>query len=157
MIAQTQTHTISVPTSPTDRITDSLACSCSSADTELFSPSSDAKPKRLRGFARMTKEKHRRVASEGGIAAQQSMLAHRFTSATARSAGKIGGRRIAQNRDYMRELGRRGGLAKGVSMARKRTELATVQSVSDAGTTPTDTPASRATRAPVRDRDIVQA
>ncbi len=86
----------------------------------IGSQRSDAKPKQMRGFANMSKEKLHRIASAGGTAAQRSKLAHRFTSATARKAGKVGGFRIAQDRDYMKELGRRGGLAKGVAMAKKR-------------------------------------
>ena len=43
----------------------------------------------------------------------------------------------------MKELGRRGGIAKGVSMAQKRAALATVQSGLDAGTLPVDMSVSR--------------
>lgn len=132
-----QTQTTSTP-SATDR-----SVPAESARDESPSPRSSDTTKQLRGFARMNKAKLQRIASEGGIAAQKSRLAHRFTSETASAAGKRGGHRIAQNRDYMKELGRRGGIAKGVSMAQKRAALATVQSGLDAGTLPVDMSVSR--------------
>ncbi len=49
-------------------------------------------PKKLRkGFAAMSPEQRRAIASRGGKAVQAAGTAHRWTSETARAAGKIGG------------------------------------------------------------------
>lgn len=45
-----------------------------------------------KGFAGMTPEKRKEIASRGGKAAQLKGTAHKWTSETAREAGKIGGR-----------------------------------------------------------------
>lgn len=45
-----------------------------------------------RGFASMTKEKQREIASKGGKAAQAAGTAHRWTSEEARAAGRKGWR-----------------------------------------------------------------
>ena len=127
MTSKTQAQNSDGAMNVTERITDKTSRRRSSTGSVTPSPDSDTKPKQMRGFARMNKEKLRRIASEGGIAAQNSKTANRFTSTTARKAGKVGGFRIAQDRDYMTELGRRGGLAKGVSMARKRAAQAAEQ------------------------------
>lgn len=47
--------------------------------------------KKPRGFAAMTPEHHRQVASMGGSAAQALGTCHRFTSESARAAGRKGG------------------------------------------------------------------
>lgn len=44
-----------------------------------------------RGFGSMDKDKHREIASKGGIAAHEAGTAHEFTSEEARAAGKKGG------------------------------------------------------------------
>ena len=44
-----------------------------------------------RGFASMSPEKQREIASKGGRAAHQKGTAHEFTSAEAREAGRKGG------------------------------------------------------------------
>ena len=44
--------------------------------------------KRKRGFAAMTPEQHREIASMGGRAAHQKGTAYEFTSETARVAGR---------------------------------------------------------------------
>jgi hypothetical protein len=44
-----------------------------------------------RGFASMTPEKQREIASKGGRAAHQKGTAHEWTSEEARSAGRKGG------------------------------------------------------------------
>jgi uncharacterized protein len=46
-----------------------------------------------RGFARMTADKQREIASKGGRAAHQKGTAHKFTSEEAREAGRKGGQR----------------------------------------------------------------
>ncbi len=47
--------------------------------------------KERRGFASMSSEKQREIASKGGRAAHQKGTAHEWTSAEARSAGRKGG------------------------------------------------------------------
>jgi general stress protein YciG len=44
-----------------------------------------------RGFASMSQEKQREIASKGGKAAHESGNAHEFTSSEAREAGRKGG------------------------------------------------------------------
>ncbi|WP_443083023.1 KGG domain-containing protein [Vampirovibrio chlorellavorus] len=44
-----------------------------------------------RGFASMSPEKQREIASKGGKAAHQKGTAHQFTSEEARAAGRKGG------------------------------------------------------------------
>lgn len=46
---------------------------------------------RSRGFASMTPEKQREIASKGGRAAHQKGTAHQFTTEEAREAGRKGG------------------------------------------------------------------
>ncbi len=47
--------------------------------------------KQKRGFALMTQEKHREIASMGGKAAHAKGTAHQFTSKEASEAGRKGG------------------------------------------------------------------
>ena len=47
--------------------------------------------KERRGFASMTPEKQREIASKGGRAAHQKGTAHEWTSEEARQAGRKGG------------------------------------------------------------------
>jgi general stress protein YciG len=49
------------------------------------------KAKERRGFASMSPEKQREIASKGGRAAHQKGTAHEWTSEEARSAGRKGG------------------------------------------------------------------
>ncbi len=63
-----------------------------------------------RGFAAMDPEKQREIASMGGRAAHEKGTAHEFTVDEARRAGRRGGRIVSRDRDYMAEIGRRGGL-----------------------------------------------
>lgn len=51
----------------------------------------DGVRKERRGFASMTPEKQREIASKGGRAAHQKGTAHEWTSEEARSAGRKGG------------------------------------------------------------------
>lgn len=50
-----------------------------------------AKGKSMRGFASMSKEKQREIASKGGKVAHQRGTAHEFTHEEAVIAGKKGG------------------------------------------------------------------
>ncbi len=47
--------------------------------------------KSRRGFASMSQDKQRQIASKGGRAAHQKGTAHEFTSEEARAAGRKGG------------------------------------------------------------------
>ena len=53
--------------------------------------SQGAPRKERRGFASMSPEKQREIASKGGRAAHQKGTAHEWTSEEARSAGRKGG------------------------------------------------------------------
>jgi general stress protein YciG len=52
-------------------------------------------PKRPKGFAGMTPEKHREIARKGGLTAQATGRAHRWDSESGRAAGIVGGDRSA--------------------------------------------------------------
>lgn len=71
-----------------------------------------------RGFAAMDPTRQRELASRGGKAAHERGRANEFTPDTAREAGRKGGRIVGADLDYMRALGRKGGLAR----ARRRQE-----------------------------------
>lgn len=66
-----------------------------------------------RGFAAMSPEKQKEIASEGGRAAHKQGVAHEWTSEEARMAGRKGGQTVSQNREHMSEIGRRGGQSSG--------------------------------------------
>jgi general stress protein YciG len=68
------------------------------------------KPKSKRGFGGMCPERRREIAMLGGKAAHALGKAHQYTSEEAREAGRKGGTKVAQNRQYMAEIGKRGGL-----------------------------------------------
>lgn len=80
------------------------------------SESTAARPSSPRGFAAMNRERQREIASMGGKTAHQRGAAHRFTSEEAQKAGRKGGESVSRNRDYMVDIGRRGGNARSVSM-----------------------------------------
>src|SRR5579883_767431 len=65
--------------------------------------------KTQRGFASMSPDKQREIASKGGKTAHQRGTAHEFTPEEARVAGKKGGEKVSQNRAHMAEIGRKGG------------------------------------------------
>lgn len=66
-----------------------------------------------RGFAAMSPEKQRRIASEGGRAAHRQGVAHEWSRDEAREAGRKGGQIVSQNREHMSEIGRKGGQSSG--------------------------------------------
>src|SRR6478672_3782797 len=70
--------------------------------------SNDNRRSSNRGFAAMSPEKQREIASEGGRAAHQQGVAHEWNSEEARQAGRKGGQIVSQNREHMSEIGRRG-------------------------------------------------
>jgi uncharacterized protein len=57
----------------------------------------DTRKKRRRGFAAMSPEKQRAIASKGGKSAHAAGLAHEWTSETAREAGVKGGEAAARS------------------------------------------------------------
>jgi len=69
--------------------------------------------KSSRGFAAMSPEKQKQIASEGGRAAHRLGVAHEWSSEEARQAGRKGGQIVSQNREHMSEIGRRGGQSSG--------------------------------------------
>jgi general stress protein YciG len=62
-----------------------------------------------RGFALLPKDKLLRVAASGGKVAHRLGLAHKFTSAEAASAGRLGGNSVSKNREHMSCIGKAGG------------------------------------------------
>lgn len=72
-------------------------------------PSAPRSGIKRRGFASMTEEKRRRVASLGGRTAHQMGRAHTFTSEEAQQAGRKGGRKVSENVEHMAHIGRIGG------------------------------------------------
>ena len=59
--------------------------------SEAFTDRVEGERRERRGFASMTPEKQREIASKGGRAAHQKGTAHEWTSEEARSAGRKGG------------------------------------------------------------------
>lgn len=78
-----------------------------------------------RGFASMSPEKQKEIASKGGKAAHEQGVAHQWNPEEARNAGRKGGQSVSQNREHMAEIGRKGGQASrggGRSNAKNNTE-----------------------------------
>lgn len=63
----------------------------------------DVKKKARRGFAAMSPEKQREIASLGGKAAHEKGTAHEFTPAEAKAAGRRGGQSRAKKRQERAE------------------------------------------------------
>ena len=81
-----------------------------------------------RGFASMSPEKQREIASRGGKAAHAKGTAHEFNPESARDAGRKGGLTVSQNREHMSSIGREGGRRRGMN-ARKMATQNTEQQV----------------------------
>ncbi len=72
--------------------------------------SKEATPKKSqRGFASMSREKQREIASKGGHAAHAKGTAHEFSADEARAAGRKGGETVSRDRAHMAAIGRAGG------------------------------------------------
>lgn len=82
-------------------------------DQQEVTNSSSNGRKSNRGFAAMSPERQKQIASEGGRAAHKLGVAHEWNSDEARKAGKKGGQIVSQNREHMSEIGRRGGMSSG--------------------------------------------
>ena len=70
---------------------------------------STTQKKSLRGFASMSREKQREIASKGGHAAHAKGTAHEFSADEARAAGRKGGETVSRDRAHMAAIGRAGG------------------------------------------------
>lgn len=67
-------------------------------------------PQPIQGFAGMSVERQREIASLGGRTAHERGTAHEFTPDEARAAGRKGGASVSVNREHMSKIGRAGGL-----------------------------------------------
>ena len=85
--------------------------STTSTSTNLADVTQQLAPpkKSQRGFASMSKEKQRQIASKGGHAAHQKGTAHEFSPDEARAAGRKGGETVSRDRQHMAAIGREGG------------------------------------------------
>ena len=72
---------------------------------EISSNANSNGRKSSRGFAAMSPERQKQIASEGGRAAHKLGVAHEWNSDEARKAGKKGGQIVSQNREHMSEIG----------------------------------------------------
>lgn len=63
-----------------------------SPEKQVKRPARRVGEKSRRGFAAMSPEQQRRIASEGGRASHESGKGHRFSTEEAREAGKKGGK-----------------------------------------------------------------
>jgi len=71
-----------------------------------------SKTNKPRGFACLTPEQRRAVASKGGQTSHRNGTAHKFTREQASAAGKKGGAHWKDDPEHMRAIGARGGKAK---------------------------------------------
>lgn len=83
-----------------------------------------------RGFASMSPERQREIASKGGRAAHEKGTAHEWTAEEARQAGRKGGETVSRDRAHMAAIGREGGGARG---ARNRRDAQSQQQAQEQG------------------------
>lgn len=82
------------------------------------------KPKKSkRGFASMSKEKQRAIASKGGKVAHAQGLAHKWTAAEARAAGRKGGKAVVEKFgiEHFERIGANGGAKRAEQRRAART------------------------------------
>ena len=80
--------------------------------------------KKPRGFACLTPEQHRAIASKGGQTSHRKGTANKFTHEKASEAGKKGGAHWKDDPEHMRTIGARGGRAgKGCRKRREEQQL----------------------------------
>jgi len=65
-----------------------------------------------KGFAAMSEEQRKKIASAGGKAAHVNGKAYKFNSSTAKEAGKKGGSSVSKNKEHMAAIGKKGGLSR---------------------------------------------
>lgn len=66
--------------------------------------------------------RQREIVSQGGRAAQERRVAPRFTHETGERAGQLGGRKVAQDREHMARIGRRGAQRRAGKLGTERDE-----------------------------------
>ena len=76
--------------------------------------------KERRGFASMSAEKQREIASKGGRAAHEKGTAHEWSAGEAREAGRKGGVTVSRDRDHMAAIGREGGESRSAAARQAR-------------------------------------
>ena len=79
---------------------------------------------KTRGFAALSLEERKRIASNGGKAAHANGNCHVFTSEEARAAGAKGGAIVARDREHMSRIGRKGGRKAAASRQAKAQQKA---------------------------------
>lgn len=73
-------------------------------------------PKKPRGFAAMTPEMHKEIASRGGKEAHRLGVAYKYTKEAASAAGKQGGKKVASIPGHMAAIGRLGAKARAEAL-----------------------------------------
>ena len=81
-----------------------------------------AKPKQKRGFALLSAERQREIASKGGTAAHIKGTAHEFSSLEARQAGIKGGLSVSRDIEHMARIGRAGGMTRKKNIEKARVD-----------------------------------
>ena len=109
------------PESPVEPSTEPVHHTVAEEDLvpESGSSSENAKPKG-RGFASISRERRREIASLGGKASHAKGTGHEFSSQEAMKAGHLGGTKISKNREHMSALGKRGGTRRAALFRRSR-------------------------------------
>jgi uncharacterized protein len=95
----------------------------------------------LRGFASMTKERQREIASRGGKVAHEKGAAHEFNSMEAAMAARKGHERGTAHEftaEEAREAGRKGGLARARKHVPADNVREEVMTVPDSSSEPTE-------------------
>jgi general stress protein YciG len=82
----------------------------------------DKDTKGKRGFASMDPEKRREIARRGGRTVHGRGTGYTFTQEEQRKGGERGGRALSQNRAYMAEIGRRGGISRQRQRAKAKAQ-----------------------------------
>lgn len=88
---------------------------------------SKPKQKQQKGFAKISRERRREIASLGGKTAHERGRAHTFTSDEAKAAGRRGGQAVSADREHMARIGRAGGKARVAAQREKQAAEAAVQ------------------------------
>lgn len=73
-----------------------------------------------RGFASMSPDRQREIASKGGRAAHAKGTAHEWSADEAREAGRKGGETVSRDRAHMAAIGREGGGARNANRSNGR-------------------------------------
>lgn len=73
-----------------------------------------------RGFASMSPDRQREIASKGGRAAHAKGTAHEWSADEAREAGRKGGETVSRDRAHMAAIGREGGGARSANRSNGR-------------------------------------